>query len=314
MSVLIVAEHNHSQLKPSTHHTVEAGRQLSTQITVLVVGHNCHAVAEQAARIVGVSEVWVVDDAALQYLLAEPLAAMVAELAKDFAYILAPATSFGKNFLPRAAALLDLEQISEVCAIMDGQTFKRPMYAGNALATVRSSATMKIMTIRTTCFAKAMEAQAGVNIQTMAMSQAWSKTQFVSFEPSPCERPDLASAQVVVAGGRGCKSAENFKIIERLADKLGAAVGATRAAVDAGYAPNDCQIGQTGKIIAPTLYIAVGISGAIQHIAGIRDSKVVVAINKDPDAPIFTLADYGLVGDLFELIPELEQALLERQD
>jgi electron transfer flavoprotein alpha subunit len=304
MSVLVIAEYHQGQLKPSTANTVAAAKQLGADIVVLVAGHNIGAIATDAAKMGGVAKVLAADSPALDHALPENLAPLVADMAKGFTHILAPATAFGKNLLPRVAGLLDVQPVSDVIAILSPDTFKRPVYAGNAIATVQSTDAIKLLTIRTTAFDKvAMDGT--TTVETHAGVSVAGSTKFVSEELTVSARPELTAASVVVSGGRALGSAENFKLIGALADKIGAAVGASRAAVDAGYAPNDCQVGQTGKIVAPSLYIAVGISGAIQHLAGMKDSKVIVAINKDPDAPIFQVADYGLVADLFDAVPEL---------
>lgn len=306
MPILIIAEHDNQQLKIATRSAINAAEQLSQPIVVLVAGYDCRAVAEQAALCQGVSKVLLADDAAYQHGLAENLAALTAALAVNFQHVLTPATAFGKNFLPRAAALLDVAMISDVIRVLSPDTFVRPVYAGNAIATVRSQDAIKLLTVRTTAFTPVAQQATAADIEAISSQHpvftgaAWQSTQ-----ASVSERPELTAARVIVAGGRGLGNAENFKLLERLADRLGAAIGASRAAVDAGYAPNDWQVGQTGKIVAPELYIAVGISGAIQHLAGMKDSKIIVAINKDPDASIFQVADYGLVGDLFELLPQL---------
>jgi electron transfer flavoprotein alpha subunit len=306
MKTLILAEHNNQTLNAATRHVLTAAQQLGAPITLLVAGHNCAAVAQQAAALPGVTEVLQADDAALAHQGAEALAALILSVARDYTHVLAAASSSGKNVMPRVAAMLDMAQISEISGIISPDTFTRPIYAGNAIATVQAVDTIKIITVRPTAFDAAPATGGSASIRTLAMPALTAPVaSFVSQELSQSARPDLGAARVVVSGGRALGSAENFKIIEALADKLGAAVGASRAAVDAGYVPNDYQVGQTGKIVAPELYIAVGISGAIQHLAGMKDSKVIVAINKDPDAPIFKVADYGLVGDLFQVVPEL---------
>ena len=312
MTVLAIGEHDNAELKPATLNTVAAAAALGGEVDLLIAGAGCGAVAEAAAAVSGVRRVRVADDAALEHRLAEAMAPLVAGLARDYTHVLAPATTFGKNFMPRAAALLDVQQISDVTAIVAPDTFERPIYAGNAIATVRSRDEPKLVTVRGTAFrAAGLEGAAPVEAVAAADTQG-AGSRFVGHELSRSERPELTSARVIVSGGRGMGSGENFAILEALADRLGAAVGASRAAVDAGYVPNDYQVGQTGKIVAPELYIAVGISGAIQHLAGMKDSKVIVAINKDEEAPIFQVADYGLVGDLFKLVPELTAALPER--
>ncbi|MDR3527596.1 MAG: FAD-binding protein [Rhizomicrobium sp.] len=305
MAVLVLAEHDNSVLAAATRNTVTAAAQLATgPVHVLVAGQAASAVAAEAARLSGVEKILLADDAAYAYGLAEPLAALLISLAENYDAILAPATTFGKNVLPRAAALLDVAQISDVTAILSPDTFVRPIYAGNALATVQSTDKRKVITVRTTAFAPAADGGAAI-IESLSAAIPVPRSQFVGREVTRSERPDLTAARVVVSGGRGLGSKENFLLMEKLADTLGAAIGASRAAVDAGYAPNDAQVGQTGKIVAPDLYIAVGISGAIQHLAGMKDSKVIVAINKDEEAPIFQLADYSLVGDLFVELPKL---------
>lgn len=305
MGVLVIAEHDNSALAPSTLNTVGAATKLDPAVTILVAGHDCRAVADAAACITGVDKVLLADAAHYEAALAENLAELIVSLAPGYTHVLAPATSFGKNILPRAAARLDVAQISDIVAIEAGDTFVRPIYAGNALATVKSTDVLKFMTVRTTAFEAAVAGHANAAIEDLTPGPDRALSTLVGRELTQSARPDLASARVVVSGGRGVGSAENFKLLERLADKLGAAVGASRAAVDAGFVPNDHQVGQTGKVVAPELYIAVGISGAIQHLAGMKDSKVIVAINKDPDAPICQVADYWLAADLFEVIPEL---------
>jgi electron transfer flavoprotein alpha subunit len=308
MSILLVAEHDNAELKIDTLKAATAAAQIGGDIQVLVAGYNCAAVAEQAAKVAGVSKVLIADNAAYEYGLAENVAALVLELAESFSHILAPATTTGKNFMPRVAALLDVEQVSDIIGVESSDTFKRPIYAGNAIATVQTEYLKKVITVRTSAFDKADESG---NAEIVALDNACDKqlSAFVKAELTESERPELTAASVVISGGRGMQNGENFSLLEGIADKLGAAVGASRAAVDAGFVPNDMQVGQTGKIVAPDLYIAVGISGAIQHLAGMKDSKVIVAINKDPEAPIFQIADYGLVADLFEALPELEAKL-----
>jgi electron transfer flavoprotein alpha subunit len=310
MSVLVVVEHNQRSIMPATLHAVGAAAQLNLPIILLVAGDSCRDVAEAAAKINGVTRVVLAEDAAYRHGLAEQLTPLLVQLAKQgFSHVLAAATSFGKNLMPRLAALLDVAQISEIVAIEAADRFVRPIYAGNALATVESADAIKVITVRMTDFAPAATSGGQATIESMAAVTAPARSHFVSQELSQSSRPDLAAAKIVVSGGRGLGSAENFKLVEALADRLGAAVGASRAAVDAGYVPNDYQVGQTGKVVAPELYLAIGISGAIQHLAGMSNSKVIVAINKDPDAPIFQVADYGLVGDLFQILPELTMAL-----
>ncbi|NYT66469.1 electron transfer flavoprotein subunit alpha/FixB family protein [Alcaligenaceae bacterium] len=309
MTILVIAEHDNSQLKVATLNAVAAAEKLGADIHVLVAGHNAQAVADQAAQAVGVAKVLLADGPALADGLAENVAAQVLELAANYSHILFPATASGKNVAPRVAAKLDVGQISDIISVESADTFSHPIYAGNAIATVQSADAIKIITVRTTAF-DGVAAQGGSaaieNITAVADSGL---SAFVNREVAKSDRPELAGASVVVSGGRGLGSAENFKLLDALADKLGAALGASRAAVDAGYAPNDWQVGQTGKIVAPQLYVAVGISGAIQHLAGMKDSKVIVAINKDAEAPIFGVADYGLVADLFQVVPELVDAL-----
>jgi len=309
MAALVIAEHDNASLKGSTLNTVTAAAKAGGEVTVLVAGHNCAGAAQAAAAVAGVSKVLVADAAHLGAGLAENVAEQVLALAGGFSHILAPATAFGKNVAPRVAARLDVAQISEITSVESADTFVRPIYAGNAMATVQSTDAVKVITVRTTGFDAAAASGGSAAIENVAVAADAGKSQFVGREVSKSDRPELAGAKIVVSGGRGMGSAENFKILDPLADKLGAALGASRAAVDAGYAPNDWQVGQTGKIVAPQLYVAVGISGAIQHLAGMKDSKVIVAINKDAEAPIFGVADYGLVADLFQAVPELVGAL-----
>ena len=308
MAILLIAEHNNQSLKTETHKVVQAAADIGGEITVLVAGFNCAAAASEAATISGVNKVLVADNAAYEHQLAENIAALVAELGKDFSHILTAATTTGKNFLPRVAALLDVAQISDVIAIESADTFVRPIYAGNAIATVQSADAIKVLTVRPAAF---RAAETGNNAAVEALSSVHDAvvSRYVSEELTKSERPELSAARVVISGGRGMQNGENFALLNGIADKLGAAIGASRAAVDAGFVPNDMQVGQTGKIVAPELYIAVGISGAIQHLAGMKDSKIIVAINKDAEAPIFQVADYGLVADLFTVLPELEQQL-----
>ncbi len=309
MATLVLAEHDNAELKAATLNVVSAAGELGGDVHVLVAGSGCQAVADAAANVAGVSAVVLVDDPAYEHPLAETLAPLIVSMADGYDNFLAPSTTNGKNVMPRVAAMLDVAQISDVQEIVSADTFVRPIYAGNALATVQSSDAKKVMTIRGTGFqAAAAEGGSGA-VQAGAAADNPGNSRFVSQELSKSDRPELTSAGIIVSGGRGVGSSENFSIIEALADKLGAAVGASRAAVDAGYISNDHQVGQTGKIVAPELYIAVGISGAIQHLAGMKDSKIIVAINKDEEAPIFQVADYGLVADLFQAVPELENAL-----
>ena len=309
MAILLVAEHDNHSLAAATLNTLAAAQQIGGEIVVLVAGHDVAGVAFAAAEVAGVSKVLVADHAAYAHQLPENLAPLVANLGRDFSHVLAPATSNGKNTLPRVAALLDVDQISEIIAVESSDTFKRPIYAGNAIATVQSSAPVKVITVRSTGFDAVPASGGGAVIEALAGATDARLSRVVGEQLATSDRPELTAAKVVVAGGRGLGNGDNFKHLYSLADKLGAAVGASRAAVDAGFVPNDMQVGQTGKIVAPQLYIAVGISGAIQHLAGMKDSKVIVAINKDEEAPIFQVADYGLVGDLFELVPELTAAL-----
>ncbi|MCU7942551.1 MAG: FAD-binding protein [Candidatus Thiodiazotropha sp. (ex Cardiolucina cf. quadrata)] len=307
MSTLVITEHDNNTLKSSTAHTVTAAAQLG-DVTALVAGYGCRAVAEQVAELKGVDKVLLVEAEIYGHPLAERLAPLVVAHASGFMHLLAPATTFGKNLMPRVAALLDVAQISDVIAIESADTFKRPIYAGNAIATVRSTDPVKVITVRGTAFDSVPAGDAAA-IEEIAARDDIAGSRFVGQALNKSDRPELTAAKTVVSGGRGMGSAENFHMLEILADKLGAAVGASRAAVDAGFVPNDYQVGQTGKIVAPDLYIAVGISGAIQHLAGMKDSKVIVAINKDEEAPIFQVADYGLVADLFDVIPELTGAV-----
>ena len=309
MSILVIAEHDNNELKGSTLNTVTAASEIGGDISILVAGSNSSTVAGQASSIAGIKSVIHVDDPLYENFLAEDLGNLVVAVADGFNYILAPATTFGKNFLPRVAAKLDVQQISDIISVENGDTFKRPIYAGSCIATVKSSDPVKVITVRTTAFDASLMSDGTATVDSGTPVDSLNNSSFVSDEIAESDRPELTAAEVIVSGGRALGSSENFKIIEELADKLGAAVGASRAAVDAGYVPNDYQVGQTGKIVAPSLYIAIGISGAIQHLAGMKDSKVIVAINKDEDAPIFQVADYGLVGDLFEAVPELTNSV-----
>ncbi|WP_391349426.1 electron transfer flavoprotein subunit alpha/FixB family protein [Azospirillum sp. A23] len=308
MPILILADHDNASLKPATAHAVTAATKLGGDIHVLVAGRNATPAAEQSAKLAGVAKVLLADDAAYEHALAEPVAALLVSLAAGYSHVLAAATSAGKNVLPRAAALLDVAMISDITAVVAADSFERPIYAGNAIATVQSADPVKVITVRTTAFAAAATT-GSATVESIAAVADPALSGFVSAELSKSERPELTSARIVISGGRGMQSGDNFHLLEGIADKLGAAVGASRAAVDAGFVPNDHQVGQTGKIVAPDLYVAVGISGAIQHLAGMKDSKVIVAINKDEEAPIFQVADYGLVADLFKALPELQQAL-----
>lgn len=306
--ILVYAEHDNASLKADTLKTVAAAQAIGGDIHLLVAGSNCAAVAEQAAKVNGVSKVLVADNAAYEHQLAENISALVLELAGDYEHIIATALSIGKNFMPRVAALLDVAQISDIIAVESADTFVRPIYAGNAIATVQSLDAKKVITVRATGF-DAVATDGNAEVVALSNVTDAGTSSHVSDELTVSERPDLGAASVVISGGRGMQNGDNFKLLEGIADKLGAAIGASRAAVDAGFVPNDMQVGQTGKIVAPDLYIAVGISGAIQHLAGMKDSKVIVAINKDPEAPIFQVADYGIVADLFEALPELESKL-----
>ena len=313
MALLVVAEHDNSALKSATLNTIAAATAIGGEIHVLVAGKNAKPAADAAAKVAGVTKVLLADDPAYEHPLAEDIANLVVKLAPNYSHVLAPADSFGKNFLPRVAALLDVAQISDISGVVSPDTFVRPIYAGNALATVQSKDKIKVISVRATGFPAAAAEGGTASVETISGSGSAGLSRYVGAELSKSERPELTSARVIVSGGRGMQSGDNFKLLESLADKLGAAVGASRAAVDAGFVPNDYQVGQTGKIVAPELYIAVGISGAIQHLAGMKDSKVIVAINKDEEAPIFQVADYGIVGDLFQLVPELDKELAKRQ-
>ena len=311
MTTLILAEHNNTEMNVATLNAVTAAQAIGGDITVLVAGKDCSAAAADVAKIDGVTVVKVVDAPEYENGLAENVAGLVVNMANDYSHVLATATASAKNIMPRVAALLDMQQISEITEVLDDSTFVRPIYAGNAMATVRSSDAIKIITVRGTAFEAAKSDGGTASIQNESFAGDAGLSAYLGSELSESERPDLTSARIVVSGGRGMQSGENFPIIESVADKLGAAVGASRAAVDAGYVPNDYQVGQTGKVVAPDLYIAVGISGAIQHLAGMKDSKVIVAINKDEEAPIFQVADFGLVADLFKAVPELDQELVK---
>lgn len=310
MAILVIAEHNNQSVNPATYNVLTASSKLGSDVHVLVAGQGCDAVAQTLAGAASVTKVLLVNDAAYTHPLAENFGTLIAELGKGYSHILAPASFFGKNVLPRAAALLDAVQISDVVSIESADTFVRPIYAGNALATVQTLSSPVLLTIRPTAFDSTAASGGSATVENAASKGETGLSTFVSQELTKSERPDLQTAKIIISGGRGLGNGENFhKFIEPVADKLGAAIGASRAAVDAGYVPNDYQVGQTGKIVAPQLYIAVGISGAIQHLAGMKDSKVIVAINKDEEAPIFQVADYGLVADLFEALPALEKAL-----
>lgn len=305
MTILVIAEHDNTQLKSGTLNTVTAASKIGGDIHVLVIGHNAGAAAAAAAKLSGVAKVLLAEAPHLAHAVAENIAPLVTQLARDYSHVLAPATSYGKNFLPRVAALLDVAQITDVIGVESADTFVRPIYAGNVIATVQSLDAIKVMTVRTTAFDAAAEG-GSASVESIAAGSDAGISSFVSQELTKSDRPELGAAKIIVSGGRALGSSEQFHaVLEPLADKLGAAVGASRAAVDAGYAPNDYQVGQTGKIVAPQLYLAIGISGAIQHLAGMKDSKVIIAINKDEEAPIFQVADYGLVADLFTAVPEL---------
>lgn len=308
MSILVIGEHDNESLRPSTLNVVTAAKVLGDSVDILIAGSNCQGAAEEAATVSGVARVLMADDPALADGLAENVAPLIQSIAQNYSHVLAPATTYGKNLLPRAAALLDVQQISDISSIESEDTFVRPIYAGNAMATVRSSDSLKLITVRTTSF-EAAELAGSSSIEAVSGGIDAQLSTFAGEELTRSERPELTTADIIVSGGRGMQSSENFAMLEAVADKLGAAVGASRAAVDAGYVPNDYQVGQTGKVVAPSVYIAVGISGAIQHLAGMKDSKIIVAINKDEEAPIFQVADYGWVADLFEAIPQLDSAL-----
>ncbi len=305
MSVLVIAEHDNKELKKTTLNTISAALELDTDVSVLIAGSNVKEIAQECAKTINLSKVIVAESPAYGHFLAENIADLIKELASSYSYILTPATTTGKNFLPRLAALLDVQPISDVLSIESKDTFKRPIYAGNVIATVKSNDSLKLLTIRTTAFDPATTSDESCAIETFDTVIESEKSSFIGEELAKSDRPELTAADAVVSGGRGLQNGENFELLYKLADKLNAAVGASRAAVDAGFVPNDMQVGQTGKIVAPNVYFAVGISGAIQHLAGMKDSKVIVAINKDEDAPIFQVADYGLVADLFEALPEL---------
>ena len=309
MTILVIAEHDQTSIKGATRATITAALQVGGDVHLLVAGSECSGVASAATRISGVAKVLVADSPAYAHPLAESLAALVANLARDYSHVMTGATAVGKNFMPRVAAELDVAQISDITAVAAPDTFVRPIYAGNALATVKALDAIKVLTVRGSAFEGAADGAGTATIEPVPQGPEFSAARLVSQELTKSERPELTAARVIVSGGRGLGSGENFHLLDKLADRLGGAVGASRAAVDAGFAPNDYQVGQTGKIVAPELYIAVGISGAIQHLAGMKDSKLIVAINKDPEAPIFEVADYGLEADLFQAVPELTGAL-----
>ena len=309
MSILVVAEHDNTNLKGATLNTLAAAQEIGSEITLLVAGSDIASVTSEAQQLNGVTKILACDDDLYKNSLAEELTNLVVSLANNFSYILAPATTFGKNLLPRISAKLDVQQISDIISVESEDTFKRPIYAGSCIATVKSNDTIKLITVRSTAFDPVQNDNSGVPVESVDVANSSNISQFVSEELAKSDRPELTSANIVISGGRGMQSGDNFHLLDSIADKLGAAVGASRAAVDAGFVPNDYQVGQTGKIVAPDLYIAVGISGAIQHLAGMKDSKVIVAINKDEDAPIFQVSDYGLVSDLFTALPELDSKL-----
>ena len=309
MSILVVADHDNESLSPATRVTLAAAGQVGADVDVLVAGEGCRAVADAAAKLPGVNKVLLADDAAYGHFLAENLAQLVVDQAGSYDHVMTAHTTVGRNFLPRVAALLDVAQISDIIEVVSADTFKRPIYAGNAIATVKSNDGKKVLSVRGTAFDPVAEEGGSASVEEISGAQDAGLSTWVKDDIAVSERPELTAASIVISGGRGMQSGDNFKLLEGIADKLGAAIGASRAAVDAGFVPNDMQVGQTGKIVAPDLYIAVGISGAIQHLAGMKDSKVIVAINKDEDAPIFQVADYGLVADLFQALPELEERL-----
>jgi len=309
MNTLVIAEHDNSTLKPATHNAVAAAQAIGGDIDILVAGTDCGAAADAAAAIPGVGKVLCADNSVYANQLAENVALLIADVAASYDNVVAPATTGGKNTMPRVAALLDVAQISDIIAVDSPDTFKRPIYAGNVIATVQSSDAKKVITVRTTAFDGVPAEGGSAAVEALAAAHDAGLSSFIGEEVAVSDRPELTAASVVISGGRGMQNGDNFQLLEGIADKLGAAIGASRAAVDAGFVPNDYQVGQTGKIVAPDLYIAVGISGAIQHLAGMKDSKVIVAINKDEDAPIFQVADYGLVADLFQALPELEAAI-----
>ncbi len=309
MTILVIAEHDNNEIKGATLNAVAAAQAIGSDVDILVAGANCSAAADAAAKISGINKVLVADNTAYEFMLAENVAPLVAELAANYSHVLVPATTNGKNVIPRVGALLDVQPISDISAVISEDTFQRPFYAGNIVATVQSNDSIKVMTVRTTAFDPVAEEGGSATIEAVSAVHDAGVSEYKGEEVAKSDRPELTAADVIVSGGRGMQNGENFELLYKVADKLGAAVGASRAAVDAGFVPNEMQVGQTGKIVAPGLYIAVGISGAIQHLAGMKDSKVIVAINKDEDAPIFQVADYGLVADLFKALPELDEAL-----
>ena len=305
MNILVIAEHDNNNLKPATLNTVAAANAIGGPVHILVAGNSCQSVADEAAAVDGVEKIILADDSAYENQLAESTASLIKSISADYSHILSPATTFGKNVMPRLSALLDVQQISEITEVVSVDTFKRPIYAGSCIATVKSIDAIKVITVRATAFDPVNASGGSASVESISADGVSGLSSFVNEEIAQSDRPELTAAGIVISGGRGMQSGDNFHLLETIADKLGAAVGASRAAVDAGFVPNDYQVGQTGKIVAPDLYIAVGISGAIQHLAGMKDSKVIVAINKDEDAPIFQVADYGLVADLFNALPEL---------
>ncbi len=309
MSILVIAEHDNDNLSQSTLNTITAALELGDDIDLLVAGSNCEKVSNTASQIPNIKNILSADSPEYKNFIAENISALVVSIAEKYSHILCPSSTTGKNFMPRVAANLDVMQISDIIKVIDENTFQRPIYAGNALSTIKSNDTIKIITVRSTAFELAKEEGGNAPIQKIDSKGEMKQSQFIKSELSGSERPELTSAKIVISGGRGMQDGSNFSMLEKIADKLGAAVGASRAAVDAGFVPNDYQVGQTGKVVAPDLYIAVGISGAIQHLAGMKDSKIIVAINKDEDAPIFQVADYGIVADLFDAVPELESKL-----
>ena len=309
MSILVIAEHDNKNLKGATLNTLNAATQIGDEIHLLVAGHETNNVVEESQSLNGLTKIINVDNELYENSLAEEVEKLVTSIAADYSYILAPATTFGKNLMPRIAAKMDTQQISDIISVESSDTFKRPIYAGSCISTVKSSDEIKVITVRSTAFDAVEKDNSNIPVDTLSAIDACGVSEFVSEELAESDRPELTAAEIVISGGRGMQSGENFHLLDSIADKLGAAVGASRAAVDAGFVPNDYQVGQTGKIVAPDLYIAVGISGAIQHLAGMKDSKVIVAINKDEDAPIFQVADYGLVADLFNALPELDSKL-----
>ena len=309
MSILVIAEHDNENLSPSTLNTITAALEIGMEIDILVAGGNCEKVSETASQIPNIKNILLADSNEYKNFIAENISALVVSIADKYSHILSPSSTTGKNFMPRVAAILDVMQISDIIKVIDENTFQRPIYAGNALSTIKSNDSIKIITVRSTAFELTPSEGGNATINSISSKGEMNQSKFIKSELSGSERPELTSAKIVISGGRGMQDGSNFSMLEKIADKLGAAVGASRAAVDAGFVPNDYQVGQTGKVVAPDLYIAVGISGAIQHLAGMKDSKIIVAINKDEDAPIFQVADYGIVADLFNAVPELESKL-----